>query len=71
MDDQDKESREYYQECKMNYRDLQMKQRFKRITRQREYRAECLDRRMRIENTTPWHIIQKLAKRFMRFQKDL
>jgi len=32
--------------------DSQMKQRFRRITRWREYRAKRLDRRMGIENTT-------------------
>ncbi len=56
MDDYDEESREYYQEHRANYRDPQMKRRFRRITRWREYRAEHLDRRMETENTIPWHI---------------
>ncbi len=62
IDDWDKESREYYQKHKANYGDLQMKQRFRRITRQRKYRAEHLDRRMRTENTTLWHIIKSQQK---------
>ena len=33
MDDYDEESKEYYQKHKANYEDLQMKQRFRRITR--------------------------------------
>ncbi len=65
------EFREYYQAHRANYRDPQMKQRFRRITRWREHRAERLDRRMETENTAPWHIIQKSTKRFMRFQEDL
>ena len=68
IDDYDEESRKYYQEYRVNYGDPQIKQRFRRVTRWREHRAERLDRRMGIENTTPW---QKLTKRFMRFQKDL
>jgi len=50
MDDYNEESREYCQEHRVNYGDLQMKQRFRRITRLREHRAERLDRRMRMEN---------------------
>ncbi len=53
MDDYDEESREYYQEHRANYGDPQMKQRFRRVTRWREYRAERLDKRMGIENTAP------------------
>jgi len=52
MDDYDEESREYYQEYRINYEDLQMKQRFRRVTRWREHKAKCLDRRMGTENTT-------------------
>ncbi len=48
-----------------------MKQRFKRVIKWREYRAECLNRRMGIENTVLWHIIQKSARRFVRFQEEL
>ena len=59
MDDYDEEFKEYYQEHRVNYRDPQMKQRFRRIIRWREHRAERLDRRMGTENTTPWHITQK------------
>ena len=71
MDDYDEKSKEYYQEHRANYGDLQMKQRFRRVIRWREHRAERLDRRMGIENTAPWHITQKLTKRFVRFQEDL
>ena len=71
MDDYDEESKEYYQEHRANYGDPQMKQRFRRVTRWREHRAERLDRRMETENTASWHIIQKLTKRFVRFQEDL
>ena len=71
MNDYDEESKEYYQEHRANYRDPQMKQKFRRVTRWREHRAERLDRKMGIENTTLWHITQKLTKRFIRFQKDL
>ena len=46
-----KKSREYYQKYRANYRDLQMKQRFRRITIWREYRVKHLDRRMKTENT--------------------
>ncbi len=46
MDDWDKKSREYYREYRVNYGNLQMKQRFRRITKRREYIAECFDRRM-------------------------
>src|SRR6266498_1941578 len=53
MDDYDKESKEYYQEHRANYGDPQMKQRFRRVTRWREYRAERLDRRMETEHTAP------------------
>ena len=53
MDDYDEESKEYYQEHRTNYGDSQMKQRFKRIIRQREHRAECLDKKMGTENTAP------------------
>ncbi len=53
MDDYDKESKEYYQEYRENYRDPQMKQRFRRIIRWREHRAERFDKRMGTENTTP------------------
>ncbi len=67
MDDWDKEFREYYQEHRANYGNPQMKQRFRRIIRWREYRAEHLNRRIRTENTIPWHITQKLTKRFIRF----
>ncbi len=70
MDDWDEESKEYYQKYRANYRDPQMKQRFRKIIRQKEYRVECLDRRIRTENIVLWHITQKLAKRFMKFQKD-
>ena len=52
MDDYDKESKEYYQKYKANYGDSQIKQKFRRIIRWREYRTECLDRRMGTENTT-------------------
>jgi len=51
VDDYDKEFREYYQEHRANYENSQMKQRFRRVTRWREYRAEHLDRRMGIKNT--------------------
>ena len=71
MNNYDEESKEYYQEHRANYGDPQMKQRFKRVTRWKEYRAEYLDRRMGIENNASWHITQKLTKRFVRFQKDL
>ena len=67
MDDYDEESKEYYQEHRANYGDPQMKQSFRRVTRWREYRAECLDRRMSTKNTAPWHITQKSTKRFVRF----
>ncbi len=67
MDDWDEESREYYQEYKANYRNSQIKQRFRRVTRWREHRAERLDRRMGTENITSWHITQKLTRRFVRF----
>ena len=53
MDDYDEESKEYYQKHRANYGDSQMKQRFRRVTRWREHRAERLDRRMRTENTAP------------------
>ena len=53
MEDYDEESREYYQEHRANYGNPQMKQRFRRVIRWREYRAECLDRRMGTENTAP------------------
>ncbi len=56
MDDWDEEFKEYYQEYKANYRDPQMKQRCRRIIRWREYRAKRLDRKMRTENITSWHI---------------
>jgi len=52
MDDYDEESREYYQKHRANYKDSQMKQKFKRITRWKKYRTKRLDRRMRTENTT-------------------
>ncbi len=71
MNDYDEESREYYQEHKANYGDSQMKQRFRRVTKQREYRAKRLNRRMGTEGTASWHITQKSIKRFMRFQEDL
>ncbi len=71
MDDYDEESKEYYQEHRANYGDPQMKQRFRRVTRWREHRAERLDRRMGTEHTAPWHITQKLTKRFVRFQENL
>ncbi len=71
MDDYDEESKGYYQKHRANYRDLQMKQKLKRVTRWKEHRAERLDRRMRTENTAPWHITQKSTKRFVRFQEDL
>ncbi len=71
MDDYDEESKKYYQEHRANYGDPQMKQRFRRVTRWREHRAERLDRRMEIENTAPWYITQKSTKRFVRFQEDL
>ncbi len=51
MNDYDKESREYYQEYRANYGNPQMKQRFRRVIRWREHRAEHLDRRMGTENT--------------------
>ncbi len=70
MNDWDEEFRKYYQKYRVNYGDLQMKQRFKRVIRQREYRMERLDRRMGTENTAPQYIIQKLAKRFVKFQED-
>ncbi len=54
-----------------NLNEAIIKQKFRRITRWREYRAECLDRRMEIEYTALWYIIQKLTKRFVRFQEDL
>jgi len=50
MDDWDEKSREYYQEYRASYRDLQMKQRFRRTTRWREYRAERLDRKIGTKN---------------------
>ncbi len=50
MDDYDEESREYYQEHRANYGDLQMKQRFRRVMRWREHRAERLDRRIGTKN---------------------
>ncbi len=56
MDDYDEESKEYYQKHRANYGDPQMKQRFRKVTRWREHRAERLDRRMGTENTAPWHI---------------
>src|SRR6266498_2643908 len=71
MDNYDEESKEYYQEHRANYEDPQMKQRFRRVIRWREHRAERLDRRMGTESTASWHIIQKSTKRFVRFQKDL
>jgi len=71
MNDYNEESKEYYQEHRANYGDPQMKQRFRRVTRWREHRAERLDRRMGTENTAPWHITQKSTKRFVRFQEDL
>ncbi len=71
MDDYDEESREYYQEHRVNYGDSQMKQRFRKVTRWREHRAKCLDKKMGTENTAPWYIIQKSTKRFMKFQEDL
>ena len=67
MNDYDEESKEYYQEHRVNYRDPQIKQRFRRITRWKEYRVERLDRRMGTENNALWHIIQKSTKRFVRF----
>ncbi len=51
MDDYDKESKEYYQEHRADYRGPQIKQRFRKVTRWREHRAERLDRRMETENT--------------------
>ena len=66
----DKESREYYQEYKANYGDLQMKQRFRKVIRWRKYKVEYLDRRMETENTLLWHITQKSARKFVKFQKD-
>ncbi len=71
MNDYDDESRKYYQEHKANYGESKIKQRFRRITKWREYRIERLDRRMETKNITLWHIIQKLTKRFVRFQEDL
>ena len=71
MNDYDEESKEYYQEHRANYGDSQMKQRFRRVTKWREHRAECLDRRMGTENIALWHITQKLTKRFVRFQENL
>ena len=71
MNNYDEEFRKYYQEHKANYRDLQMKQRFRQVTRWREHKAECFDRRMGTENTTPWHITQKSTKKFVRFQENL
>ncbi len=71
MDDWDEEFREYYQEHRANYGNSQIKQKFRRITRWREHRAERLDRKMGTKNTAPQHITQKLTKRFVRFQKDL
>ena len=71
MSDYYEKSREYYQEYRANYKDPQIKQRFRRVIRWKEHRAERLDRRMGTENTVPWHITQKSTKRFMRFQKDL
>ena len=71
MDDYDEEFKEYYQEHRANYGNPQMKQRFRRVTRWREHRAERLDRKMETENTAPWHITQKLTKRFVRFQENL
>ncbi len=56
MDDYDEESREYYQKHRANYKDSQMKQKFKRITRWKKYRTKRLDRRMRTENTTLQYI---------------
>ena len=53
MDDWDEKSREYYQEYRVNYRDPQMKQRFRRIIRWRKHRAEHLDKRIGIKNTAP------------------
>ena len=67
MNDYDKESREYYQEYRANYGNPQMKQRFRRVIRWREHRAEHLDRRMGNKNTASWHIIQKSTRRFVRF----
>jgi len=43
MNDYDEESKEYYQEHRVNYEDPQMKQRFRRVTRWREYRVKCMD----------------------------
>ncbi len=40
MDDYDEESKEYYQGYRANHGDPQMKQRFRRVTRWREHRAE-------------------------------
>ncbi len=51
MNNYDKESRKYYQKHRANYGNPQMKQRFRKITRWREHRAEHLDRRMGTENT--------------------
>jgi len=51
VDDWDEESREYYQEHRANYRDSQMKQRFRRVTKWREHRVEHLDKRIGTENT--------------------
>ncbi len=53
MDDQDEKSREYYQKHRADYKDLQAKQKFRRIIRWREYKAERLNRRKRTKNTAP------------------
>ncbi len=55
MDDWDEKFRKYYQKHKANYGDSQMKQRFRRVIRWREHRAEYLDRKMETENTALWH----------------
>ncbi len=52
INDWNKKFREYYQKHRANYKDLQMKQKFKKVIRWREYRTKCLDRRIETENTT-------------------
>ncbi len=44
-----------------------MKQKFRRVIRWKEHKAKCFDKRIRTENTASWHIIQKSAKRFVKF----
>ncbi len=46
MDVWNEEFRKYYQKYKANYRNPQIKQRFRKITRWRKHRVKCLDRRM-------------------------